>query len=184
MLTELVKKASLYLLLNKIDHDLAIECRNKGCPYCGGVLHQANYERKPRGGPIDLPDEVCIRQSLCCSVEGCRHRQLPPSTLFIGRRVYWSLVILIVMTLRQNRPEGKSTIGLMRRFKITRKTLFRWICYYRDIFPHGDQWKILRGKIGILVRNSFLPGDLVDYFIENSRDYEDGVVRCLKFLAI
>lgn len=184
MLSELVQKSSLYLLLYKIDQDLAQESKKECCPVCGGVLHQANYGRKPWGGPPNLPDELCIRQSLCCSGEGCRRRLLPPSTLFMDRRVYWGMVILIVMTLRQNRPEGRSTISLIRRFGISRKTLFRWIAYYRDIFPSSDRWKALRGKVGVLVRNSRLPGDLLDHFIAHSGDHEQGVVRCLKFLSI
>lgn len=184
MLSELVKKTSIYLLLYKIDQDLAMQYRAIGCPVCGGVLHQANYERKPRGGPPDLTDELCIRQSLCCSGEGCRRRVLPPSTLFMDRRVYWQMVILIVLTLRQNRLEGRSTQDLIRRFGISRKTLFRWIAYYRDIFPSSDKWKAIRGKVGILVRNSHLPGDLLDYFIGHKEDYEEGVIGCLQFLSI
>jgi hypothetical protein len=183
MLPELTQKSSLYLLLKKIDQDIAKQVRELGCPFCGKDLHQANYERKPRGGPPDLPCHVCIRQSLCCSGEGCRRRLLPPSCLFMGRRVYWSLVILVVMTLRQNRPEGKSTIRLMRRFGMSRKTLFRWIAYYRDVFPYSDQWKIRRGRIGASVSNGRLPGDLLDHFITYRRDVEKGVIRCLKFLT-
>ncbi len=184
MLPELTQKSSLYILLKKIDQDLAMELREQGCPHCGADLHQANYERKPRGGPPDLPETVCIRQSLCCSGEGCRRRLLPPSCLFMGRRVYWAMVILVVMTIRQNRPEGKSTINLIRRFGMSRKTLFRWIAYYREVFPVSRQWKIRRGRIGVSVNNSRLPGDLLDYFISHCRDVEEGVVRCLKFLAV
>lgn len=183
MLPELVKRSSLYILLHKIDQDFAVQYREQRCPFCGASLHQANYERKPRGGPENLPEEFCIRQSLCCSREGCRRRRLPPSCLFLGRRVYWGMVILIVMTLRQNRPEGESTIRLLRKFDLTRKTLFRWLAYYRDIFPQSNQWKRLRGRIGAWVKNDRLPGDLVDHFILHSGNVEQGLVSCLKFIA-
>jgi hypothetical protein len=39
----------LYQLLEKADADLAEEARRKGCRHCGGRVHRADYERKPRG---------------------------------------------------------------------------------------------------------------------------------------
>jgi hypothetical protein len=40
----------LHQLLEKVDADLAQEARQKGCLFCGGKLHCADYDRKPRGG--------------------------------------------------------------------------------------------------------------------------------------
>lgn len=183
MLPELLQKSSLFSLLHRIDTDLANQCREKGCPFCGGPLHQAKYERKPRGGPENLPEEYLIRQSLCCGRENCRRRCLPASCLFMGRRVYWAGVILVVMALRQNRPESASTSELMRMFGISRKTLFRWISYFREAFPGSAQWQKLRGKVHASVRNSELPGELLRYFIRYAESAEDGLVGCLRFLA-
>ena len=183
MLPELLQKSSLFSLLHRIDRDLASQCREKRCPFCGGPLNQANYERKPRGGPEDLPEEYLIRQSLCCSRENCRRRTLPASCLFMGRRVYWAGVILVIMALRQNRPNGASTIKLMRMFGISRKTLFRWIDYFREEFPISAQWQRLRGRVHASVRNSELPGGLLRYFIRYADSAEEGLVRCLRFLA-
>ena len=183
MLPELLQKSSLFSLLYRIDTDLANQHREEGCPFCDGLLHQANYQRKPRGGPENLPEEHMIRRSLCCSQENCRRRTLPPSCLFMGRRVYWGGVILVVMTLRQNRPEGASTIRLMRMFGISRKTLFRWIAYFRDEFPISTQWQRLRGRVNSSVRDTSLPGGLLDYFIRHADSAEKGLVHCLGFLA-
>ncbi len=72
MLPELTRKTSLYNLLFLTDADLAEEVRKKGCPYCGGPLHQGNYPRKPRGGPADLPDELQIRHSLTICIGYCQ----------------------------------------------------------------------------------------------------------------
>jgi len=88
-------------------------------------LHRAYYLRKPRGGPEDIPDEFCRRLSLCCGWEGCRQRQLPPSCLFLGRRVYWSAVILVVTTLRQQRAVGFSANQMRKTYGISRQTLLR-----------------------------------------------------------
>ena len=101
----------------------------------------------------------------------------------MGRRVYWGVVILVVMTVRQNRPEGADTKRLIGMFGLSRKTLLRWISYYREVFPNTVQWKKLRGQVGALVGNGRLPGDLVDYFVEHCGCAAEGLIRCLYFLA-
>lgn len=183
MLIELLRKANLFSLLHRIDMDLAREHRQRGCPYCGGPLHKANYRRKPRGGPDDLPEEYLLRLSLCCGREECRRRKLPPSTLFMGRRVYWGCVVLVVMALQQNRPDGVSANQIKRLLGVTRKTLIRWTAYFRDEFPFSDRWQRLRGKVSSSVRNSLLPGALVDFFLLNSELPENGITACLYALA-
>ena len=70
-------------------------------PFCGSPLHDAHYQRKPRGGPHDLQEAFEVRFSLCCGRPGCRRRVLPPSVRFWDRRVYWAPVLLLVSALRQ-----------------------------------------------------------------------------------
>ena len=183
MLPELLQKASLFSLLHRIDMDIAGQLRQGGCLYCGGPLHQANYQRKPRGGPNYIPEDCLLQFSLCCGRQGCRRRSLPPSTRFMGRRVYWGCVILVTMTLRQNRPDGVSARELMRLFGFTRNTLIRWAAYFRDIFPSGAQWQRLRGTVSASVRNGELPGALVRFFLLTSESAEKGLIACLRFLA-
>jgi hypothetical protein len=54
--------ASLLSFLVVIDQDQAAAARKQGCP-CGGHLHSANYLRKPRGTPAQLPAPQCV--TLC-----------------------------------------------------------------------------------------------------------------------
>jgi hypothetical protein len=183
MLPELLQKASLFSLLHRIDMDLARQHQQGGCPYCGGPLHQANYPRKPRGGPDDIPEDCLLRLSLCCCREGCRRRSLPPSTRFMGRRVYWSCVILVAITLRQDRPDGVSANKLKKLFGATRLTIKRWVAYFRDVFPFSAQWQRLRGRVSSSVRNSELPGSLLRFFLLNSESPEKGLIACLYSLA-
>ena len=183
MLPELLQKASLFSLLLRIDMDLAKQHQQGGCPYCGGPLNQANYPRKPRGEPDDIPEDCLLRLSLCCGRERCRRRSLPPSTRFMGRRVYWGCVILVTMTLRQNRPDGVSANKLKRLFGVTRKTLKRWTAYFKDEFPSSAQWQRLRGGVSSSVRDSELPGALVRFFLLNSESEEKGLIACLYSLA-
>ena len=183
MLSELLQKVSLFRLLYRIDLDLANQQRQSGCPYCGGRLDRAGYERKPRGGPPNIPEQYLIRHSLCCSQPGCRRRSLPPSCLFMGRRVYWGCVVVVVMALRQNRA-GSASIGkLQRMFAIGRKTICRWIAYFRDIFPATARWQSLRGRVGARVANACLPGALLEYFVEHLCCPQKGLIACLVFLA-
>ncbi len=51
---DLAMDPRFYLVLHRIDRELAEETRAKGCPFCGGALHYATYRRAPRGGPEDL----------------------------------------------------------------------------------------------------------------------------------
>src|SRR5919109_721997 len=122
MLSKLLQESNLFHLLYLIDSDLAACKRSGGCPYCGGPLHQANYQRKPRGGPV-IPEEYCTRRSLCCGRDGCRRRDPPESCLFMGRRVYWRCVVLVVTALRQRRPDSLSACQLVNMFGISKKTL-------------------------------------------------------------
>jgi hypothetical protein len=121
--------------------------------------------------------------SLCCSREGCRGRKLPPSTLFFGRRVYWSVVVLVVVTLRQQRGKGHSIASLCRRFGVYRSTVARWMAYFREEFPSTPWWQRLRGQVGTQVRNDRLPGQLIGQFVAVHGDGEAGLVACLRFLA-
>lgn len=183
MLSELLQKASLFSLLHRIDLDLAERIRIKGCPFCNNALHRANYERKPRGGPASIPDEYLIRQSLCCGCPGCRRRTQPPSSLFMGRRVYWGCVILVVMTLHQGRPCGASVAKLERMFSISRQTIKRWIVWFRDEFPQSAQWHRLRGRVVCTISNEELPAALVLHFMNHFPRSEQALVACLRFLA-
>lgn len=180
---ELLERTSLFELLHRLDVELAEAQRHARCPYCGGPLHYAPYQRKPRGGPDDIPESCLIRYSLCCGNKKCRRRTLPPSCLFMGRRVYWGCVILVVMALRQNRPDGASANKLATLFSIARSTLMRWFGYFRDVFPSSSQWGRLRGRVAACVRDSDLPTSLLQSFLDAAKSLESGLVACLGFLA-
>lgn len=184
MLLEVVQKVSLYELLYRIDLDLCAEQRQKGCPHCGGPLHRAFYGRKPRGGPAGLPEEYCIRMGLSCGRPGCRGRTLPASCLFMGRRVYWGAVVLVVTALRQQRHAGASARKLLDLFEVSHKTLVRWMRYFREIFPSTAWWQRLRGRVSANVGNQALPASLLEHFMADGRDPGRGVIRCLDFLAV
>ena len=74
-----------FTLLLRIDHDLAEQVRAGRCR-CGGVLHRADYPRKPRGGPPQVRAECASRLSFCCAV--CRGRTTSMSVRFLGQHMF------------------------------------------------------------------------------------------------
>ena len=184
MLPELLEKAKLYHLLFVIDCDFSKRLKEKGCPFCNGTLHQADYPRKPRGPFKGLPEAYQKRHSLCCSCENCRKRSLPPSCRFFGRRVYFWPVILIVMALRQNREKSYSTGRLMRLFKIHRNTLKRWFQFFKECFPLLPQWKRVRGFVPTDITNHETPGRLFSFYLNRySKNPMEAILKCLILLT-
>ena len=57
MYHDLPHVARFWSVLFAIDQDLAETTRKNACP-CGGRLHSANYPRKPRGTPAQLPERI------------------------------------------------------------------------------------------------------------------------------
>ena len=182
MLTELLGSTNLFHLLHRIDIDLADQQQKGGCPFCGSSLHHSNYRRKPRCGPT-LPESLYIRLSFCCSRENCRRRTLPKSTLFMDRRVYFRVVILIAVTLNQNKPQEYSKNMLSKMLEANRKTVNRWIAYFREIFPASQMWKTVRGFISPAVTNHSLPGSLVEYFLGHALTPGVAIINCLRLLT-
>jgi hypothetical protein len=182
MLPELLQRTNLFHLLHRIDFDLAEQQQKAGCPFCGGSLHYSNYQRKPRGGP-ELPEYLYKRLSFCCGNEKCRRRTLPASTLFMERRVYFRAVILIVTTLSQSKPQKYSKNMLSKMFEVNRKTINRWLSFFRDVFPQSEQWKSVRGRFSSIVRNNNLPASLVEYYLQHSQFSESAITNCLRLLA-
>ena len=94
-----------FLFLIRLDEELAAQAQGAGCS-CGGVLHRANYPRKPRGCPtLAIRDAFSSRLSFCCS--RCRRRTTSMSVRFLGRRVYLGLVLTAV----DSRTNPASTAG-------------------------------------------------------------------------
>ncbi len=180
--TQLVS-VSLLSLLSRIDEDLAERTREDRCPECGGPLHRADYLRKPRGGPDDVPDGCLRRRSLCCGREGCRRRCLPPSCLFLGRRVYFGCVVLLILTARSGDRRRHSARELRRRFGVSWTTVKRWIAYFRETFPGSRQWQAIRGQVSPSVRSDCLPESLVTEVVQAAACVEQGLARSLALLS-
>jgi hypothetical protein len=108
---------------------------------------------------------------------------LPPSVLFWGRRVYWASVLLVVTALRQCRDHGYTVEKLRELFGVTRPTLTRWFCYFRQIFPCSRPWRRLSGRLMPPVTEHEIHGGLIERFVQNRGDPELGLTACLQSLV-
>jgi hypothetical protein len=190
MIREFAQKSRLYSLLHDIDVELYEQTKEAGCPHCvdqkddAGRLDDAFYERKPRGGPDDLPDQLRLRRSLCCSREGCRRRTLPPSCLYLGRKVYWRLVILVVLVCRQRRCESVSYRKLTALLGVSRSTVWRWMELYAARFAGSEEWTERQGLIGGEVGDSTVFASVWKSFRAHQDDRDEAMVAMVRFFAV
>jgi len=144
MVLDLVLDEEFFASLTRLDAEIARQVALGGCRRCGGRLHQANYQRKPRGGLLaEAGEAFTIRHSLCCGAEGCRRRSLPPSLRFLGRRVYLEVVVLLACMVAQlvsTIREACAATG------VPSWTLRRWRRWWRETFVHTPQWAELRAR--------------------------------------
>ena len=164
----------LHQLLEKVDWDLAEQAHQQGCLFCGGKLHRADYDRKPRGGP-----EWDYRYSFCCAREGCRRRRTPESVRFMGRRVYAGLVVVLVSALVHGlKPERVAR--LREALGIERRTLERWHQWWRVTFVESSFGRAARARFLPPLCPRTRPGLLGLSFQVQRRDRR---LALLRFLA-
>lgn len=180
MYHDLSRSASFWSFLLAVDEDLAAETRKKGCS-CGGRLHSANYFRKPRGTPVQLPEPQRLRLSFCCDRDGCRKRATPRSVRFLGRKVYLAAIVILVSAMRQG-PNPRRVSELSKRFGADESTIARWQSFWREHFPQTPFWKVARAGFITLGEIVDLPYSLVDAFLRHHPPWK-GWTLLLQFLS-
>jgi len=164
----------LFQLLEKVDLDLAQTACLLGCLYCGGKLHRADYDRKPRGGP-----QWDRRYSFCCAEEGCRRRRTPESVRFLGRRVYAGLVVVLVSAMIHGLT-AERVRRIREVLKIDPRTLERWRQWWLDNFVRSSFWKVARARFMPPLCEKTLPWSLCVKFDVEQRER---LLALLQFLA-
>lgn len=180
MYQSLIRDSRFFDLLLKLDEDHALETRRAGCP-CGGALHSARYERKPRGGPAELGPRSTVRFSFCCATEGCRRRATPPSLRFLGRKVFFGVLVLLVPVMRDG-PTPERVNRVCETFAVSVRTVRRWCRFWRETFVTSRVWQAARGRFAGPVPEGALPGSLLGALSENS-DPESRVVAALRLVS-
>lgn len=176
MYQSILTNASLYELLLRLDEDLAAEAREKGCP-CRGRLHSARYRRKPRGVPRQLEDDYSIRHSFCCAEEGCRKRTTPPSFRFLSRRVYVSVLVVLLTALRHG-PTPTRVAALREMAGVSRRTVERWRQWWQKDFVRTPFWKSACGQFASPLELKSLPLSLLEAFrVETAQEKTIALLR-------
>ncbi|MGH8316013.1 MAG: hypothetical protein ACRETU_12780 [Steroidobacterales bacterium] len=163
--------------LGNEDARIAARVKAGGCVHCGGRLDHADYPRKPRGGGVAQAGERMVRRtSFCCAKEGCRLRETPPSLVFLGRRVYLGIAVL-VWSLRVAQAAWTSSSP-------PRRTVGRWVEWFREQLPKTDLFVAARGRLWPPISDGdALPGVLVERFAKERGSTIDALVATLRFLS-
>ena len=161
------------------DRDLSATARAAGCHRCGGVLHSAQFPRKPRGGPPGLSQDYARRFSFCCSVDGCRKRTTPASLRFLGRKVYLATVVTLISAMLLGTTPARLT-RLSRVPGIDRRTLARWRAWWRSTFTGGPFAPVARAALVPPLEIAGLPVSLLDRF---AGDIAQKLTALLRFLG-
>ena len=171
----LIQSSKFCLLLVSIDQDCAAQTRAAGCP-CGGVLHRADYPRKPRGCPDEMRDQFESRFSFCCN--RCRCRITAGSVRFLGRRVYLGLVVVLASARHAGQMPAASKLCALLGVSV--RTLMRWRSWWREAFVRTVLWQHLHARFMPAVSDDGIPGDLLDRVVGEA---ETKLLSLLKLLV-
>lgn len=162
MYQNLLVDATFFDLLLRFDEELAARVQAAGCA-CGGRLHRADYERKPRGGPPGLGAEYEVRFSFCCAAEGCRRRSTPPSLRFLGRKVYYGAVVVLAPVLLRG-PSARRCRPLQQLLGVSTRTLRRWCRFWTECVAGSRWFAAARGRFATPVAAEGLPRSALEAF--------------------
>ncbi len=155
--------AIFHKLLKAMDYDLSQEERAKGCPHCGGNLHQANYPRSPVGIPKEHREHYEDRYSHCCYQ--CRKRTTSTSLRFFGRRWYPGPLFIWISTLLHGGinkccEQTEYLFGII----LSKRTCKRWKGWWQEVFKKTNFWKRASGIISCEYLSGSFPGQLFSMY--------------------
>lgn len=173
-----LSSTNFHALLRRIDLDLVEQAQAEGCPHCGGVLHRADYPRKPWGVNVRMRECYERRFSLCCDRDGCRRRSTPGTVRFLGRRRY-SAAMMILLSALSHSVARRRCERLRQALGVSRRTLTRWRAWWREGFVASAFWRGLRARLALALDHGALPAALLQAFAGHSRR----LLRVLVLLA-
>ena len=180
---QIINDYTFYEFLFQVDEEEFKKLYKTQCPCCKvGVLHIANYARKPRGFLGELPEDILIRFSLCCSNEGCRKRHKPISLRFMDRKVYFRSAILLINCLRYGANKYRLR-KLKEEFGVTERTIYRWRKYWVEYFPEAELSRKLQGYLNTILVFRDLPMQLLSEFEKSNGESRKTVLKLLEALS-
>lgn len=170
----LLQDPVFFRFLKRIDEEFAAETRLGRCRRCGAALHSADFPRKPRGIPAAVVEDYAKRLSFTCG--RCDKRATPASVRFLGRRVYVSVVLMLVSP-----PGGTQGQELCDLLSIPGRTLGRWRSWWSRDFGCTAFWQSMRTRFRVPVLLERLPQSLFERFAGNTPT--DRMLQLLRFVA-
>ena len=175
---EILRDTRFYELLLGFDRQIAETAHADRCPKCGAALHWGSWERKSRGGPVGLGPRHRLRFSLCCAADGCRKRETPGSLRFLGRKVYFGAMVVLISAMQS----GLNPVR-MKRLKelvgVSRRTVLRWRDWWCTVFAMSPFWRVHRG-FAPAASTADLPASFLQSF---AGAIEQQLISLLRFLA-
>ena len=171
----LLQDPSFFRLLLRADEELAGEARSLGCA-CGGVLHRADYPRKPRACLSEVRADFESRFSFCCN--RCRRRTTSMSVRFLGRRVYLALAVVLVSA--RNVGQIPAAARLASDLRVPVRTLQRWRQWWGEQFPLTPLWQAACARFMPPIDTTLSPASLLERF---AGDAAEALLRLLVFLS-
>jgi hypothetical protein len=112
---------------------------------------------------VTLPDGYEERFSYSCAVDGCRKRHTPPSTRFLGRRIYLGAVVVLATAMQHGATRWRSS-QLRMLLDVSAQTLARWRAWWAEAFAETTFWKAARAAFSPQVATFAAPSTLLERF--------------------
>ena len=180
MCTNLLRDSRLFEFIEEIDHDSEIKCGAGPCPHCGAKLDRAFFKRKPRLVIGEFEEQFSVRPSFSCRKDGCRKRVTPVLLRFLGRKVYVSVIVVLVATMTAG-PNPKRLSQIQREIGVPPRTVRRWLIFWRKIFTTTESWRYQRGHFIPAIHEALLPFSLLDRLRSMHDDCLQAFVILLRF---
>lgn len=174
----LLQDPKFFQLLLRIDKELAAETHAGRCE-CGGVLHRADYPRKPRACLKEVRADFESRFSFCCA--DCRKRKTSPSVRFLGRRVYLALAVV----LWPARSADQSAVArVSTALAVPIRTLQRWRQWWSERLPLTPFWQAHCARFIPPVDSHRFPAGLLERFAGDAAGQLQGFLVFLSPLTV
>lgn len=161
---ELIGHGKFFAQLIEVDETIARQVQAGRCPLCGGRLDRSDFPRKPRGDLGEAEASYARRISLCC--DACRRRVTPPSTRFLGRKVYVAPYVILA-----------GVVGAVASLLASARTRRRWIAWWQTVFVASAFFRAECAALMPPVTVKSLPGSLLARFVGDSSAALEAMLR-------
>ena len=120
-----------FRLQQEIDLDECRRVQALRCPDCGGPLDRNDHARKPRGLPFQHFDSDPRRLNLCC--RDCRAHNMPESVVYLGRRVYVG-VVLVLASILVSGLTPRRLVRVQADLGVSAQTVRRWRQWWQKAY--------------------------------------------------